>query len=82
MCRFLLQNERLEYYARKSVSEDCICIFTQLFFIQPFLRTVFKVLFRRDIEEQSGNSFQAALNNANNYPIIEKLHVLWYIEIN
>lgn len=27
--------------------------FTQLFFIQPFIRTVFKVLFRREIEGQS-----------------------------
>lgn len=27
--------------------------FTQLFFIQPLIRTVFKALFRRDIEEQS-----------------------------
>lgn len=26
--------------------------FTQLFFIQPLIRTVFKLLFRRDIEEQ------------------------------
>lgn len=27
--------------------------FTQLFFIQPLIRTVFKALFRRDIEDQS-----------------------------
>lgn len=27
--------------------------FTQLFFIQPFVRTVFKVLFRRDIEARA-----------------------------
>lgn len=31
--------------------------FTQLFFIQPLIRTVFKTLFRRDIEEQKQLSF-------------------------
>lgn len=27
-----------------------VAFFTQLFFIQPFVRTVFKVLFKKDME--------------------------------
>ncbi len=31
-------------------------VFTQLFFIQPFVRTVFKVLFRRDIKSREAQT--------------------------
>ncbi len=33
--------------------------FTQLFFIQPFVRTVFKFLFRKDIAARANNSVEA-----------------------
>ena len=46
--RFLLDKDGLNETAKMCYNFP-FAFFTQLFFIQPFIRTVFKFLFRKDI---------------------------------